>query len=170
MPLISLIPRENITPLDFQCFQGVSKEISGIKWVNPFHAIGLFDSRALARKLELMTFSRNWEIRLVFTKGPHHGWRQFFLLKPRESWKTPFWETDILEHDIIQHTQITTEKCFFLYLSKTWLGYGLEINKHIDFSQIKVINNMSKNNIARYIPSQIMFQQQDRVNTTILLK
>ena len=29
---------------------------------------------------------------------------------------------------------------------------------------------MSKNNMARYIPSQIMFQQQDRVNTTILLK
>ena len=23
-----------------------------------------------------MTFSRNWEIKLVFTKGRHHGWRQ----------------------------------------------------------------------------------------------
>ena len=32
--------------------------------------------RALARKLELKTFSPNWEIRLVFTKGRHHGWRQ----------------------------------------------------------------------------------------------
>ena len=26
-----------------------------------------------------MTFSQNWEIRLVFTKSPHHGW-QFFLV------------------------------------------------------------------------------------------
>ena len=33
-------------------------------------------SRALARKLELLTFSRNWEIRIMFTKGHHHGWRQ----------------------------------------------------------------------------------------------
>ena len=29
------------------------------------------DSRALARKLKLMTFSRNWKIRLVFAKGRH---------------------------------------------------------------------------------------------------
>ena len=33
-------------------------------------------SRALARKLKLLTFSRNWEFRLVFTKRRHHGWRQ----------------------------------------------------------------------------------------------
>ena len=32
--------------------------------------------RVLARKKKLMTFSRNWEIGLVFTKGRHHGWRQ----------------------------------------------------------------------------------------------
>ena len=34
MPLTSLIPPENIRKfLAFWCFQGVSKEISGIKWV-----------------------------------------------------------------------------------------------------------------------------------------
>ena len=31
-------------------------------------------SRSLARKLKLLTFCRNWEIRLMFTKGRHHGW------------------------------------------------------------------------------------------------
>ena len=29
--------------------------------------------KALARKLKLMTFSRNWEIRLAFTRGRRHG-------------------------------------------------------------------------------------------------
>ena len=33
-------------------------------------------NRALARKLKWLTSSRNWEIRLAFTKGRHHGWRQ----------------------------------------------------------------------------------------------
>ena len=39
------------------------------------------NSRTLARKLKVMTFPRNWEIRLVFTKGRHLGWRQevFFV-------------------------------------------------------------------------------------------
>ena len=45
--------------------------------------------RALTRKLKLMTFSRNFKIRLVFTKRPHRCWRQFFLLQPVEHWKMP---------------------------------------------------------------------------------
>ena len=36
-------------------------------------------SRALARKLKLTTLSRNWEIRLAFTKGHNHSWRQEFF-------------------------------------------------------------------------------------------
>ena len=32
--------------------------------------------RALGRKLKLLTFSQNREIRLVFTEGRHHGWRK----------------------------------------------------------------------------------------------
>ena len=32
--------------------------------------------RALARKLKLLTFYQNWELRLVFTTGCHHGWWQ----------------------------------------------------------------------------------------------
>ena len=32
--------------------------------------------KALARKLKLLTFSRYWKTRQVFTKGCHHGWRQ----------------------------------------------------------------------------------------------
>ena len=33
-------------------------------------------NQGVARKLELMMFSQNWEIRLVFTKGRHYGWQQ----------------------------------------------------------------------------------------------
>ena len=29
--------------------------------------------RALARKLKLLAISQNWEIRLIFTNGHHHG-------------------------------------------------------------------------------------------------
>ena len=43
-------------------------------------SLAIDTSRVLARKLELMTFSRNWEIRLVSTKCRHHGWRQEFFL------------------------------------------------------------------------------------------
>ena len=78
-------------------------------------------NRALARKLQ--TFSRNWEIRLVFTKGHHHGRLQekHFLVQPVKRWKTPTWEWTISEDDIIQHTQITTEKRFFFdYHKLSW--------------------------------------------------
>ena len=37
--------------------------------------------RALARKLKLLMFSQNLEVRLVFTKGCHHCWRQDFLVQ-----------------------------------------------------------------------------------------
>ena len=37
--------------------------------------------RALARKLKLLMFSQNVEVRLVFTKGCHHCWRQDFLVQ-----------------------------------------------------------------------------------------
>ena len=50
-------------------------------------------------------FSQNWEVRLVFAKGCHHGWQIFF-------WCNSFWERNISEHDIMQYTQITTDKCF----------------------------------------------------------
>ena len=36
----------------------------------------LYEIRALTRKLKWLTFSRNWEITLVFTKGCHNGWWQ----------------------------------------------------------------------------------------------
>ena len=35
--------------------------------------------QALARKIKLLTFYRNWEIRKVFTKGRQHDWRQNFF-------------------------------------------------------------------------------------------
>ena len=35
--------------------------------------------RALARKLKLMTFFQNWEIRVVFTKSPYREWRHIFF-------------------------------------------------------------------------------------------
>ena len=83
--------------------------------------------RALARKLKLVTFCRNWVIRLVFTKGRHHGWRQEKI----ERWKTPSWEINISEHGIIQHTKITNENFFlFVYHKLGWYNYGTKINRH----------------------------------------
>ena len=32
-----------------------------------------------------MTFFPNWEIRLVFTKGHNHGWRQEFFVTTRRT-------------------------------------------------------------------------------------
>ena len=73
----------------------------------------------LARKLKLLTFSRNWEIRLVFTKGHHHGWppEKIFLVEPVGK-RHPGKKT-ISEHNI-QHTQITTQKFFFFYHKLGW--------------------------------------------------
>ena len=92
---------------------GVNKQNTHIHTHAHTHTHTHTHTRALVRKLKLTRFSQNWEIRLVFTKSPHHGWRQS-LLQPKERWKTPFWERNISEQDIIQ---ITTEKCFFLCLS-----------------------------------------------------
>ena len=41
--------------------------------------------KALARKLKLVTFSRNWEIKQVCTKDRHYGWQQeiFFITTRR---------------------------------------------------------------------------------------
>ena len=63
--------------------------------------------------------------------------RILFLVQSIERWKAPSWERNISEKDIIQHTKITTEKSpqittFFVY-HKLWLGYGIEINRQIDF-------------------------------------
>ena len=66
--------------------------------------------------------------------------RTLFLVQHAEHWETPSWERNISEQDIIQHTTITTEKCFFLCLSKTWLGYGIEIDW---FWSDKGVNNMN---------------------------
>ena len=85
----------------------------------------LFTQCALAWKLKLVTFSWNWEIRQLFTKGATMvGDKKFFLVQTVERWKTTSWEridwflyernTGIKTHT---HTQITIEKCFILYLS-----------------------------------------------------
>ena len=68
-------------------------------------ALAIDTSRALARKLKLMTFSRNWEIRLVFTKGRHHGWQQeFFLAATRRAL-----ENAILEKKFSKEWHYTTQ-------------------------------------------------------------
>ena len=74
-----------------------------------------YNARALARKLKLMMFSWNWDIRQVCTKDHHHCWQQeiFFLLQHVECYKMSSWERNISKHDIIQHKQITYEKYFF---------------------------------------------------------
>ena len=78
--------------------------------------------RALARKLKLLTFSQNWGIRILSTKGRHYSWRQEKkLVQPIERWKTPSCERSISEHDILQ---ITAEKCFFFVYHK--LGGDME--------------------------------------------
>ena len=53
-----------------------------IKYIFPCFTSAL---RALARKLKLMTFSWNLEIRIVFTKGCHHGWLQEFFVATRRA-------------------------------------------------------------------------------------
>ena len=80
----------------------------------------IFICRALARKLKLMTFSPNWEIRTVFTKGCHHGWQQaiFYITTCRTPQNAIL--GNISKHDIINHKQIATEKCFFLYFKPDW--------------------------------------------------
>ena len=41
------------------------------------YAVGdLTKHRALARKLKVMAFSRNWEIRQAYTKDRRYGWQQ----------------------------------------------------------------------------------------------
>ena len=71
----------------------------------------------LAKKLKLLTFSRNWEIRLVLTKVHHHDTTRRML-------KIAILESIISEHDIIQPVQITTEKFFFFVYHK--LGWDME--------------------------------------------
>ena len=44
-------------------------------------------TRALARKLKLMTFSQNWGIRLVFAKRPHHDWQQICFVTTQRTLK-----------------------------------------------------------------------------------
>ena len=39
-----------------------------------------------------------------------------FFLQAVEREKMPSWERNISEHDIIQHKQITTKKCFYLFI------------------------------------------------------
>ena len=47
-------------------------------WLFNLQLNGLFGfpTRALARKIKLLTFYWNWKIRQVFTKGCQHGWWQ----------------------------------------------------------------------------------------------
>ena len=37
-------------------------------------------SQGISKKLKLLMFSRNWQIRVVFTKDCHHGWQQESLI------------------------------------------------------------------------------------------
>ena len=67
--------------------------------------------RALPRILKLMTFSQNWEIRLLFTKSPQNGWWQVFLLHSVKQWKTPSWKTNISEHDKIHKSLLRIFFC-----------------------------------------------------------
>ena len=79
------------------------------------------ETRVLARKLKLTSFSGNWEIRLTFTtvddkKFFFFGYNPYNVAKQHLGKK-------FSEHDI-QHTQVTTEKGFFLVYHK--LGWDIE--------------------------------------------
>ena len=67
-----------------------------------------------------MTFSQNWEIRLIFTKVATMVGNKnfFFFLTTVEHQKTPPTERNISKYDIIQDKQFTTEKCFFFVYHK----------------------------------------------------
>ena len=117
-------------------------------------------------KLKLLTFAQNWEIRVVFTESRHIvGDKKIFfgyyLSKARKCHpgKELFKSMTLYNTHRNHHREM-----FFLCFSYTWLGYEIEINRQIDFGQIKVRSKqheLSKNNMARYISSQVKFQQQD---------
>ena len=99
--LVSLLkPAKSCYP-DFLLHPLSGFYLSWISCLVCIHAEEL-DDKKLARKLKLLTFSRNWESRLVFTKGYHHKLEaRKNLVQPIECWKTPSWERNISEHDIL---------------------------------------------------------------------
>ena len=60
------------------------------------------------------------------------GDKKIFLVQPLNTGKCHPGK-NISRYDIIQHRQTTTDRHFFLCLSENWLGYGMEINRQIDF-------------------------------------
>ena len=89
-------------------------------WLAGWLAACLFAclSHALARKLKLLTFYRNWKIRLVFTESRHHGWRQENIFgTTSKTLENAVQGRNYFRACHNEHTQITTEKCFFLCLS-----------------------------------------------------
>ena len=103
-----------------------------------------------------MTFSRNWEIRRVFTKGHHPSSpREVFFVTTCRTLEMPSWQSNISKHDIIQHKQITTEEiiCFFVYhkfgcdMEQKYIVYR---NKQIYFGKVK-----GKNMYCRWVHASV---------------
>ena len=68
----------------------------------------------LARKLELMMFSWNWEIRpKVATRVDD---QTFFLLQPIECEKMPFWESNISKNDINNTNKSTLRNVLLFFI------------------------------------------------------
>ena len=78
-----------------------------------------YNARALARKLKLMMFSWNWDIRQVCTKDHHHCWQQeiFFCYNTQNATKCRPGK-EIFQSMILYNTNKSPMRnIFFLYLS-----------------------------------------------------
>ena len=82
-----------------------------------------YSGRALARKLKLLTFSQNREIRQVFTKGLHHFWQQnfFFWQNPQNAGK-PHPGKEIFQSMTLhsRHKSPLKNVFFFVYHKLDW--------------------------------------------------
>ena len=101
--------------------------------------------RALARKLKLLTFSKNWEIRLVFTKDRHHGWQQenLFWYNPQNARKYHPGKEIFQSMTLYNKQKLALRNAIGINIWDKSLRYGIEISRKIDFGQIKVVNNIN---------------------------
>ena len=89
-------------------------------------SILLFKVVAQGISQKLMTFSRNWGIRLVFTKDRHHAWQQecFFCYNPQNAAKCRPGK-EIFQSMILYNTNKSPMRNIFFFVYHK-LGWDME--------------------------------------------
>ena len=111
---------------------------------------------------KLVTISQNWEIRLVFTKGRHHGWQQenFFWYNLQNARKC-YPGKKIFQSMTLHNTHKSPLRNVFSLIIINLVGIWKKINRHrfwldksskwwIKWKNIMNCNQLSKNIMARY--------------------